>query len=309
MAIIKYLSDSLSIDILEISKFISTSPYRYKTYLIPKRNNTGMRTIAQPSKELKLIQRSVADAFLKTLPIHDCATAYRKKLNIRDNTAIHSGRKYLLKMDFENFFPSIKPSDLIQHIKRHSIMKVDSSDYTAITNIFFYKNKNLGEYQLSIGAPTSPLISNSIMFNFDTIVNNFCLKKGINYSRYADDIAFSTDNKNILFDVPNYIKKLLLKIKYPKIRINEDKTVFLSRKGNMHLTGLVLTVQGNVSIGREKKRQIKTLIFKHLQKQLDQDELSYLSGFLAYCYGVEPTFIMSLKTKYGEKIVNELMNK
>jgi len=102
---------------------------------------------------------------------------------------------------------------------------------------------------------------------------------GVVYTRYADDLSFSTDSKGVLFEFPKIVSKNLRKIAYPRIEVNQNKTVFLSRRRNMHVTGLVLAVDGRVSIGRKKKRYIKSLVFRELKNDLSREEKEYLVGY------------------------------
>ncbi|HFG0985183.1 TPA: reverse transcriptase domain-containing protein, partial [Klebsiella pneumoniae] len=111
-----------------------------------------------------------------------------------------------------------------------------------------------GRLSLSVGAPSSPLISNVIMYLFDDSFTNFCQQREITYSRYADDLTFSTHHKNALFDLPNEVRHFLNKEYQNRITLNERKTVFTSRAHNRHITGVTLTTQGSLSIGRERKR-------------------------------------------------------
>ena len=301
MTIIEYLSKSLFIDPVHLKTYIATCPHRYKIYSIPKRNNAGVRVIAQPAKELKILQKMVANEFLGTLPVHDACMAYREKTNIRDNALSHVKNKYLLKMDFKDFFPSIRPVDLLTHIENHLAIDVCAEDKLVIEKIFFYSKIKNGPLRLSIGAPSSPFISNTIMYDFDLAISEMCNIEGIVYTRYADDISFSTNKKDILFDFAIKIRETLEKCKYPIIKINHDKTVFLSRKGNMHITGLVLTNDGKISIGRKKKRYIKSLVHKFTEDSISEEDKNYLCGYLSFCLSVEPTFIASLEEKYGKE--------
>ena len=114
MTIIDYLSNSLLIDDVYLNKYISTCPYRYKVYTIPKRNGSGVRIIAQPAKELKVLQKLVCGKFLSELPVHEACMAYKKNISIRHNALAHVKNKYMLKMDFKDFFPSINPATRIQ---------------------------------------------------------------------------------------------------------------------------------------------------------------------------------------------------
>lgn len=303
MKIVEYLSDALSLDAVRINNYIATCPHRYKRYTIPKRNSPGQRLIAQPAKELKVLQRVVCGEFLSELPVHESCTAYRKNRSIRDNAIRHAKHNYLLKMDFKDFFPSIIPLDLIHHVTRHIESELCEEDKTVLGKLFFFAPDRSGRLVLSIGAPTSPFISNTIMHEFDTIISQKSMEKGIIYTRYADDITFSTNKKNILFEHEEAITETLNKCEYPTIRINENKTVFLSRKDNMHVTGLVLSNDGKVSIGRKKKKYIRSLIYQHINQTIGEEEKSYLVGYLSFCWSVEPEFIARLENKYGKLVI------
>jgi len=309
MAIINELSDLLSVDTDTLSNFIASAPHRYKVYQIPKRNNKGFRTIAQPTKGLKNLQKIACSTYLESLPVHSACKAYIKNTSIKDNATLHIKKKYLLKMDFKDFFPSILPSDLQYHLIRYSKLKFTDEDLDILSKLFFYFSNEDKQLRLSIGAPTSPFISNTVMYDFDSSISKLCLDNEISYSRYADDIAFSTNRKDILFDFLNTIESTLKACQYPKININPSKTIFLSRKGNMHLTGLVLTNEGNISIGRKKKRYIKSLVFQYKNGELEADASSYLSGYLSFCLSVEPLFIARLKEKFGHDVVDLLLKK
>lgn len=308
MAIIQELSSLLSIEAEDLKKYIATCPHRYKVYSIPKRNSSGVRIIAQPAKELKFLQKIVCKKYLESLPIHNACTAYRKNTNIKDNALAHVKNNYLLKMDFQNFFPSIKPKDLIKHIEKYLSWDNWDEDKCVIERLFFYAQDRGGDLKLSIGAPTSPFISNTILYDFDSEITKICESNKITYTRYADDISFSTNRKDILFDFTNIIIEKLAQCDYPSIAINPDKTVFLSRKGNMHITGLVLSNEKKISIGRSKKRYIKSLVYRAVNNNMTEEEKIYLSGYLSFCVSVEQDFIERLKVKYGANVVNELMS-
>src|SRR5438046_1659914 len=92
----------------ELWMLVQSAPYRYKVYQIPKRNPGQFRTIAQPAREVKILQRWVMKHVLAKFEVHPAATAYRKDLSILDNARPHASSRFLLKMDFKDFFPSLK---------------------------------------------------------------------------------------------------------------------------------------------------------------------------------------------------------
>jgi hypothetical protein len=100
----------------ELMKLIRSAPRRYKVYEIPKKTEGQMRTIAQPAREVKALQYWAMKEVLSELSIHDAATAYRTGQSIADNASRHVASRFLLKMDFENFFPSLRDTDWRSHV-------------------------------------------------------------------------------------------------------------------------------------------------------------------------------------------------
>ncbi|NNA99322.1 retron St85 family RNA-directed DNA polymerase [Pseudomonas gessardii] len=298
MSILELLSQKLMMSTSELRLFINTAPYRYKVYPVPKRSGKGVRIIAQPTDVLKMMQRMVADEFLSGLPIHACATAYREGLSIKDNAEAHVKNQYLLKMDFSDFFPSMGPSDLVRHVSKHK-GSITAEDAYMVKKLFFWARKKDPTHRLSIGAPSSPLISNTLMYEFDCTLQEYCDKLSVTYTRYADDITLTTNIKGVLLAMPNHIKELCGRIAYPTLKVNEAKTVFSSKKNNRHVTGLVISNEDKISLGRERKRYIRSLIHKSVVSDMTNEEMYNLRGLLAFAKHIEPTFYDAIAKKYG----------
>ena len=109
--ILERLSTETGVDIEEIRVIMRSASHRYKTYTIPKRSG-GRREISQPTPAVKFIQRWLCRNVFSRFPIHGAAQAYKEGANIAANARIHVEQNYLLKVDFENFFPSIKGDDV-----------------------------------------------------------------------------------------------------------------------------------------------------------------------------------------------------
>lgn len=296
--IIEQMCDRFSLIEKEAKSFIESAPNRYKFYKIAKRHG-GMREIASPTKALKIIQVWAFNKFLSNLEIHPSAIAYVKGKNIKDFVLPHSNNKYLLKIDFKNFFNSIDGADFLNFLEDKASYLL-CEERQLLTNIFFCKNKKseIKELYLSIGAPSSPFISNIIMINFDNQVSEFCKDNKIIYTRYADDLAFSTNTPNALTNLIKEINTICKNLNYPKkLEINPEKTVFTSRKHNRTLTGLVISNDGKVSIGREKKRNLRTIAHKANLGVLDQESLDKFKGTLAFLLSIDPDFSNYLKQK------------
>jgi RNA-directed DNA polymerase len=289
----------------QLDRLIRRSPHTYKEYDIPKRSG-GVRHIAQPARGTKHLQYWLIENLFNELPIHDSASAYRKHASIRKNAHAHASNDYLVKFDFKNFFPSIKAQDIKKHLERHFNDKLTNEELDDIVRISCIKNNISNDYSLSIGAPCSPVLSNSIMYDFDSYISDWCKNNHFKYTRYADDLTFSTNKKGISSDIEPFILDVLKRVDYPSLKLNSKKTTYLSKKHQRRITGLILTNDGNVSIGRSKKRQISSMIHKFTIKQISPEDLGLLQGLIGFAKGVEPEFITRMSLKYGDEVLSSI---
>ena len=304
MSLINLLRAELPFSRDELLALIRTAPYRYKTYEIPKRQEGKFRTIAQPSREVKLIQSWLNKRVFGALPIHNSAMAYRKGHSIADHAEIHAGRRFLLKMDFKDFFPSILEKDIFNHLAKFS--DLPEEDVRAVCQLVCWRDKVRGVKCLSIGAPSSPILSNSLLYEFDKKVVSAFRGHKVSYSRYADDLAFSTNRKEVLSNVEESVRAICNEIQSPRLVINREKTVNVSRRHRRVLVGLVLTPDGSVSLGRERKRRLRSAIYRFIHDQVKGDDLATLRGELAFAWSVEKTFVASLVRQFGAEVFEKL---
>jgi hypothetical protein len=305
MTLIEKLAFELKKSEDEVANFLFSAPKRYKVYTIPKRTS-GHRVIAQPSKELKEYQRKYME--IQQLPIHDLAMAYRKGVSIKHNALAHKNNPYLLKLDLENFFNSIS-NKLFWKVWDSTLPLPPDKDKKTLENLLFWcpSKTTGGALVLSIGAPSSPLVSNFFMYQFDCIIGKLCVEKEIVYTRYADDLTFSTKHKDSLFILPELVKEKLAELFGGAIRINRKKTRFSSRAHNRHVTGITITNDGFLSLGRKRKRYIKHLVHQVQLSKLDTENRQHLRGLIAFAKHVEPMFVQSLKRKYTSKLITQII--
>jgi RNA-directed DNA polymerase len=300
------MQESLGISEDQLKRLILRSPYAYKIYDIPKRNG-GSRSIAQPAAETKFIQYWLITNIFHRLPVHACATAYMRNSGILKNASAHKDNSYLTKFDFKSFFTSIKLDDLVAHFTKHFGDIFGADEINDIARISCIKLPENRELCLSIGAPSSPALSNSIMFEFDAAVFTWCTERGITYTRYADDLTFSTNEKGLSSCVEPTLRKIIRKLEYPSLRFNTKKTTHLSKKYQRRVTGLIINNEGNVSLGRERKREISALIHKFSLKQLSAEETYRLQGLLGFARDVEPLFMSRMRGKYRSALIEEIL--
>lgn len=301
--LLRVLSDETGLSNVDLLTIIRTAPRRYKVYEIPKRSG-GMREIAQPSRELKMLQRVLIAKYLVDLPVHSAAMAYRPSISIYDNAAAHAGSTPILKMDFKDFFPSIRSRDWESYCLKHGLLA--DGDREISSKLFFRRAKDERVQKLSIGAPSSPALSNILLFDFDTTIAAEAEKRGIAYTRYADDLTFSGQRAGMLRDMVKVVTRATREMRSPKLRVNEEKTVFVTTANRRTVTGLVLATDGAIGVGRERRRLISAKVHRALVGSLDVETLKELSGELAFINVADKPFIERLRAKYGNEIIKTI---
>lgn len=293
--LIELLSKTSSISEAKLLSLASTASRRYKVYTIPKRTG-GERLIEHPSKELKAIQRWIIQAMVARFPVHEAATAYRKGTGIRENAERHRQTKFTNRYDFASFFPSFSQARV-----NHYIFEQSRSLGIPLTprDLDFVGNIVCRNGRLTIGAPSSPAITNAMMFEFDRRMHDACQGKGLVFTRYADDIFVSSFEPRQLSGIEKEILQAKRGIPHLSLRLNHKKTTFLSKKYRRTITGVVITPEHELSIGRERKREVKSLVHQWVSGDLDAEKFYYLKGLFAFAIDIEPQFEARLAAKYG----------
>jgi retron-type reverse transcriptase len=305
---------SLSIDIIralgwsgtDIQRIVSTAPARYKVYPIPKRHGAGWRIIAQPSRELKAIQHYILHNKLTAYPVHESAMAYALKRNIRANAERHIAANVVLKLDFTDFFPSIKVADWEKYARRVVVDAVDPSDIKLYSRIMFWGEtpRSVLPRCLSIGAPTSPALSNILLYDLDVTLAEAALKLNVQYTRYADDITISGPTTDAVLRFETIASKAIRSLKSPKLVFNEEKRGLYKKGQRRMVTGLIITPTRQISIGRERKRLISAMLHRSSRNLLNLLERSRLKGLLGFSVANEPQFVGRLREKYGNEVID-----
>jgi hypothetical protein len=254
---------------------------------------------------VKALQRGLIEILLRNLPMHHAATAYRVGMSIKDNAMRHAGNGPILKMDFKDFFPSIKPRDWSAYCKQNGVLN-DSVDIHLTSLLLFQRPKGSSVLRLAIGAPSSPFLSNALMFDFDQAIAEAVAKDHVIYTRYADDLTFSAPRTGHLVNVERIVRATLRVLQYPRLAVNDDKTTRVTRKYGRKVTGLTLTNDGKVSIGHERKRLIRAAVHHAALGKLSPASLGELKGLLGFANSAEPQFINTLRQRYGAELIQRI---
>lgn len=293
----------LGISIDNVHEWAKLAPKTYRKYVKPKHNG-GKRTIFHPSKKTKALQYALLELILNKINVHDIAIAYRKNVRspIRKELESHLEYAYTLRLDMKDFFPSILPEDLSKYLTEFAL---SDSERQFIINALFVQYK--GKIFLGIGAPASPQICNIVMRDIDDRCYEFAMSQKGRICRYADDIIFSSNDKNSCTEFIDFLQKLLKNTDSPKLKLKPNKTRLMSKGNQRKVLGLTITPDKKLSIGRANKRKIKSLILQSKYNSLDKNKLRILKGHLWYIADADPDFLQSLNMKYGADRIAKIM--
>jgi retron-type reverse transcriptase len=233
---------------------------QYKIFKIPKKRD-GFRTISAPSTNLKLIQKNLARELEHLRTFKPCVNGFVAKRDIRRNASFHIGQRFVLNIDLEDFFGSINFGRVYGMLSK-APYSIASPVAAAIAKACTLHDK------LPQGAPTSPIISNLICAKMDAELSRFAMANRCRYTRYADDLTFSTtrpfmplasivagpDGKSLCEINP----ALRVIIENSGFRINENKVRLRDQTARQEVTGLI--VNKRVNVKRQLVREVRAML-------------------------------------------------
>jgi RNA-directed DNA polymerase len=226
----------------------------YQFFTIEKKKG-GIRDIYAPNPELKKIQKQLnyfLQAYylcIKPKEVHGFVINphyFVEYCNIVANAGHHVGKKYLLNIDLKDFFPSIT-ANRVRELFISSIFGFNDQISTALTLLTTNKGK------LPIGAPTSPVISNFVCHQLDNDLIEFCHLYNLSYTRYADDLSFSSNNPITPFIVDGIVNQ----IGNNHFEINTKKTRLTTSNRKQSVTGI--TVNEKVNVDRKLLKKTRAM--------------------------------------------------
>jgi RNA-directed DNA polymerase len=290
---------------LEIQSIARTAPGRYYVWSVAKRSG-GRRIICHPARELKSVQEFLLRSVLNNLAIHSSATAYVKGSSIKLNAQAHANSRVILKLDFEDFFNNLSVENWNAYVGDH-LPQLSEVEKKFLVQMLFWGVRTYTPKCLAIGAPTSPMLSNALLYEIDERLATYAAQRALTYTRYADDITFSSrqflDKEATIAEV----KSALASAKYTKLKLNNSKTALVTKRFARRVTGLTITPSGQISIGRDRKRLISSMVHHTTKVDLNAGDRQKLAGLIAFAQDVEPSFVISLRQKYGTELIDRLL--
>jgi hypothetical protein len=273
------LADWLHLDVSELQWFadlkgLAAKPaaklahYRYRALA---KQPGSLRLIEAPKPRLKEIQRQILSQILDNIPLHPSVHGFVKSRSIQTFAAPHVGRRVVLRMDLQDFFPSISGrriqaffrvagypepvADLLGGIcsnaAPHSIWKQialgpDRAVEHAVDRALLQQMRNLyARPHLPQGASTSPALANLCAYGMDCRLHGLAQAAGAEYTRYADDLAFSGDES---FErcVERFAIHVASIVHQEGFAVHHRKTRIMRRGVRQYLAGLVTNERLNI---------------------------------------------------------------
>jgi len=254
----------------------------YITYKIRKHSGKSRR-IDAPQEPLKSIQKDVMERVLYIYKAHPLAHGFVKDKSPATNAAAHVGKKYLVTMDIKDFFHSISELTVTRCLdwllKQQTRFTYDATDTELLAKIMCYNGG------LPQGSPTSPVMSNLVCLALDKKLEDFAQSQKAVVTRYADDIALSSDDPTI---VKNY-KTVLSMILHYGLKPNKRKTKIRKYFQRQQVTGVV--VNEKLGVSKEKWRNMRAKLHNLIRdgKTISLSEYQQIRGFLEWIRSLNPT--------------------
>lgn len=262
----------LGVELKQLTNAIYGLPYptRYKSFTIPKATG-GDRTIHVPHNHLKFVQRALATKLLDCLVEIDVRNdvkrpvshAFQPKRSIFSNAWQHRGKRFVVNFDLEGFFPSLHFGRVYNFFLKGRDFQLNPTVANLIANLATYRETTGGTF-LPQGSPCSPVISNFLARPLDLRLRKLAHSHGCRYSRYADDLTFSTNREEFPSEIAAYqanrgrwiagaeFEHVVLRSGF---RINHAKTRMAIQGTRQIVTGLVVNKQ--VSVNRDKYKWLR----------------------------------------------------
>ena len=228
---------------------------RYKTFQIRKKSG-GMREINSPCYQLKVILYFVNTLLKAIYTPNESAMGFAEGRSVVSNAQLHVGHHYVFNIDLENFFPSIPQARVWKRLQLPPF-NFTQEIANVVAGLCCHPNAEGTMNVLPQGAATSPLLTNAICEKLDRRMRGVAKHYGLHYSRYADDMTFSSMH-NVYQEGSEFRHEIKRIIEDQGFKMNDKKTRLLRDGQRQEVTGL--TVNSTVNVSRKYIKELRWLL-------------------------------------------------
>lgn len=259
---------------------IRKRPFRqnlYHEFDIPKKSG-GVRHITAPAGMLKDVQRCISTLLSQLYRPSEAVHGFTLGRSVLTNANCHLGRNYVLNIDLKDFFPSVTLSMIIGSLMQLGFSK-EVSRYIAVvcTKSIIGEEKTLDV--LVQGSPASPVLANIACTHMDYALSSLAERFNLIYSRYADDMTFSSDH-SVYARGSEFLSELEQVVENHGFTMNGKKTRLLRKGARQEVTGLTVGEKANVS--RRYLKNLRAQIFGMEMRGFTDKTYHQAQGKLAY---------------------------
>lgn len=267
----------------------------YLSFPIKKRNGKT-RWISAPDETLKQIQKSILHNILYKFKPHKCCVGFTPGKGIKEGASRHLNSASVLNIDIKDFFHSVPKQEISKVLLKSTLwlLRQSHKNPSDIEKNFIEELFNLVTVNnhLPQGAPTSPYLSNLAFFPIDCTLYRYSNLHNLVYTRYADDLSFSSKDKKV--DMYRPLQEIIILLRNHGYKINNTKTRIQRKHKQMTVTGVV--VNKVTSVPKWKRKNIRAAIHNYSVKgiPISEKEKERLVG---YC-----EWINQLNSDHGKKL-------
>lgn len=275
------LCDYFQLDLGEVKYILYKNDVNdyYENFTIPKKNG-GVREINASKGLLKVIQRQISNVlYSKNDSNTNISHAFKRGKTIISNARVHKNKKYIIKIDLKNFFNTINFGRVKGYFEKNKNFQFGYYAAVALAQLTCFKG------HLPQGAPSSPIISDLIFQIIDFRILKIAKKYKLDYTRYADDLIFSTNDKKIVDNFNSFCISIENCINKSGFSLNEKKTRLIYKTSKQLITGLVVNKKVNVdNIYYKKIRAMTHRLYTKGSFFIDNNEgtLNQLDGMMSF---------------------------
>ena len=265
----------------------------YKRHLLPKKSG-GSRVISAPDAVLKRVQRAILERLLAPLGQHEAAHGFVAGRGIVGNAQVHVGQAVVVNADVSQCFASVRWPLVLAALRRDLSATLGPVALSLLCDVC------TAQGALPTGAPTSPALLNRVLLKTDEVLAEAAFKRGVRYTRYADDLTFSGEDGAV--EMLAIARRTLSQI---GLVLDGRKTNIFRRGRRQMVTGLVVNDQ--VSVPRRIRRRLRAAVHRVEQGQTptwheQPDPLDALKGRLGFVRMVHPQEGTRLLQRLGQAL-------